>query len=433
VASSDGHSREPLENKGFSGLKSLLSDVSLVVDQTPGEMSAAATTTASDEPPPGSMSPISTESNETVNTGAADQSPGGTPAGEPSTKGGSYSGGGQQGTARASASAPLWLAAVAVSSAVLFFMFGSGQQDSRSSAQLNAPDQMTEVAREQVKTPRIYAVAAMNANLRALPSTRSKVTGTLERGRPVVAIEQRDGFIKMRGPCNSDSCISSDLLIEMTDLARLQAYTPADYIAARDRFNPIDRLTEHLDHLSPRILLLLTQVEEQKNGLATTIKEIEGYDRPEGDIDSAAGLWFSLAARASADAGDHVEAIRLATAAIYANPLKVDYHTALGFSAITLGRRDLLEVTAAILPALAPGATNTWIVVGINAALSGRTELAHGALLMSLSRSRNRATTVRALRGMAARSNDAGVVAAVDRALALPKGSTGDTDAIRAN
>ena len=105
------------------------------------------------------------------------------------------------------------------------------------------------------------------------------------------------------------------------------------------------------------------------------------------------------------------------TAAIYADPLKVDYHTALGFSAIALGQRELLEVQAAILPALAPGATNTWIVVGINAALTGKTDLAQGALLAALDRSRNRATTVRVLRGMAARSEDGAVVAAVNAAL----------------
>lgn len=65
-----------------------------------------------------------------------------------------------------------------------------------------------------------------------------------------------------------------------------------------------------------------------------------------------------------------------------------------------------------------PGATNTWIVVGINAALTGKTDLAHGALLAALDRSRNRATTVRVLRGLAARSEDDAVVAAVNAALA---------------
>ena len=148
--------------------------------------------------------------------------------------------------------------------------------------------------------------------------------------------------------------------------------------------------------------------------MAATISEIEGYERPAIESDIAAGLWFSLAARAAADAGDHIDSIRLTTAAIYADPLKADYHTAMGMSAIALGQREVLKVTAAILPALAPGATNTWIVVGINAALNGKADLANGALLAALDRSRNRATTVRVLRGLAMRSEDAAVLAAVN-------------------
>jgi hypothetical protein len=173
------------------------------------------------------------------------------------------------------------------------------------------------------------------------------------------------------------------------------------------------------------------QIEGRQDGAATTISEIEGFERPAVDADTAAGRWFSLAARAAADAGDHVEAIRLTTAAIYADPLKVDYHTALGFSAIASGQRELLQVTAAILPSLAPGATNTWIVVGVNGALTGETDLAHGALLTALDRSRNRATTVRVLRGMAARSQDDAVVAAVNAALAAANEPLSEAGAAR--
>lgn len=285
--------------------------------------------------------------------------------------------------------------------------------------------------RGQNETPRVYAVAALNANLRALPTTRSKVVGTLKRGAAVVEIDRRDGFIKLRGSGDIEGWISSDILIEMSDLARLQSSSTADYIAARERFTPIERLTEHLDRVSPQVRSLLLQIEGRQDGAATTISEIEGFERPAVDADTAAGLWFSLAARAAADAGDHVEAIRLTTAAIYADPLKVDYHTALGFSAIASGQRELLQVTAAILPSLAPGATNTWIVVGVNGALTGETDLAHGALLTALDRSRNRATTVRVLRGMAARSQDDAVVAAVNAALAAANEPLSEAGAAR--
>jgi hypothetical protein len=324
----------------------------------------------------------------------------------------------------------LWLGAFAVGAVVLFAVLGGGKQGSSGPAQSMAPTEAPAV-RGQNETPRVYAVAALNANLRALPTTRSKVVGTLKRGAAVVEIDRRDGFIKLRGSGDIEGWISSDILIEMSDLARLQSSSTADYIAARERFTPIERLTEHLDRVSPQVRSLLLQIEGRQDGAATTISEIEGFERPAVDADTAAGLWFSLAARAAADAGDHVEAIRLTTAAIYADPLKVDYHTALGFSAIASGQRELLQVTAAILPSLAPGATNTWIVVGVNGALTGETDLAHGALLTALDRSRNRATTVRVLRGMAARSQDDAVVAAVNAALAAANEPLSEAGAAR--
>lgn len=90
-------------------------------------------------------------------------------------------------------------------------------------------------------------------------------------------------------------------------------------------------------------------------------------------------------------------------------------------------------MTAAILPSLAPGATNTWIVVGINAALNGETDLARGALLAALERSRNRATTVRVLRGMAARFEDPTVVVTVNGVLDASKDSPPPAEAASGN
>src|SRR6218665_63256 len=112
--------------------------------------------------------------------------------------------------------------------------------------------------RGQNETPRVYAVAALNATLRALPTTRSKVVGTLKRGAPVVEIDRRDGFIKSRGSGDIEGWISSDILIEMSDLTRLQSSSTSDYIAARERFTPIERLTEHLDRMSPQVRSLLS-------------------------------------------------------------------------------------------------------------------------------------------------------------------------------
>lgn len=425
MTSDSGQNGAVPESKGFSGLESLVSDVSSVLDRTSSDVRGAqAAETSVDS---------SAERRSSGTHGSADrgEAGGARERGDRTSEEGSsradvrtggHAHGGDHAASRGSSHVLLWFGAFAVGAVLLAAIFSADRKASSGSAQSIAPSATPE-GRGQSEARRVYAVAALNANLRALPSTRSKVIGTLRRGAPVVEIEQRDGFIRLRGSGDVEGWISSDILIEMSDLTRLQSSSPADYIAARERFTPIERLTEHLGRLSPQVRSLLSQIEGRQDGLATTIGEIEGHERPAIETDSAAGLWFSLAARAAADAGNHDEAIRLTTAAIYADPLKPDYHTALGFSAIALGQRELLEFTAAILPALAPGATNTWIVVGINAALNGKTDLARGALLAALDRSRNRITTVRVLRSMAARSEDAAVVDAVNGALAATKDS----------
>jgi uncharacterized protein YgiM (DUF1202 family) len=427
VASDTGHDGESPERRGFSGLASLVSDVSSVVDGASGEGRATVADSASAERLASSRSPGTTGAGTPVGANA-DRQRQGTSVERSSPVTVSVSG--DQSTSGSSSRVLLWLGAFAVGAVVLFAVLGGGKQGSIGPVQPIAPTEAP-VVRGQNETPRVYAVAALNANLRALPTTRSKVIGTLKRGTPVVEIDRRDGFIKLRLSGDIEGWISSDILIEMSELARLRSSSTADYIAARERFTPIERLTEHLDRMSPHVRSLLSQIEGRQDGAATTISEIERYERPVIETDSAAGLWFSLAARAAANAGDHVEAMRLTTAAIYADPLKVDYHTALGFSAIALGQRELLRVTAAILPSLAPGATNTWIVVGVNAALTGKADLAHGALLAALDRSRNRDTTVRVLRRMAARSEDDAVVAAVNSALAAANEPLSEASAAR--
>lgn len=426
MAPDTGHNEEPPEKRGFSGLASLVSDVSSVVNGASGDVRSAAANTASaerllDPPVPGTAGrdgPVEENADRQRQVAL-----------EVGASPGIVSGHSDRGN---SGGSWLWIAALAICAVVLFAILGGVRRESSSSTQSIASTEAP-AARGQNEGPRVYAVAALNANLRALPTTRSKVVGSLKRGTPIVEIERRDGFIKARGSSDIEGWISSDILIEMSDLTRLQSLSTADYIASRERFTPIERLTKHLDRMSPEVRSLLSQIEGRQDGAAATISEIEGYERPAIETDSAAGLWFSLAARAAADAGDHMDAIRLTTAAIYADPLKADYHTAMGMSAIALGQREVLQVTAAILPALAPGATNTWIVVGINAALNGKADLANGALLTALDRSRNRATTVRVLRGMATRSEDAAVLAAVNGALVAARELADTTSTGRIN
>lgn len=402
------------QGRGFSGLASLVSDVSSVLDKTSSNTAGAQAVPPLAVASRGREASTGAQPADTVAASAYDKQGDQTSAESSSPRSaatGTAAQSDSQGPPGNSFPVLLWVGAFVVG-AILLTKIVNGLRISNDQTQSVAPASAS-TSPGQKEAPLAYAVAALNANMRAQPSTRSKVIGTLRRGARVDEIDRRDGFIKFRRADGVEGWISSDILIDMAALNRLQASSPADYIAARERYTPIERLTEHVRKLSPQVGLLLSQIEGRQDGLVATIADIEGGERPAIEVDSAGGLWFSLAARAAADGGDHVEATRLATAAIYADPLKADYHTALGFSAIALGQNELLGVTAALLPALAPGATNTWIIVGINAAITGKADMANGALLTAIDRSRNKATTARVLRNIAARSENPAVVAAV--------------------
>jgi hypothetical protein len=237
------------EKKGFSGLASLVSDVSSVVDRNSSDARDAAANATAVEFPAGAVSNDTSGSREAVRTGA-DRDAEGTPDRRLATGGVSASASGERSGHGGSSRVLLWFGAFAVGAVALFAIFSADRQGSSGSARSSAPT-VAPSLQEQSENPRVYAVAALNANLRALPSTRSKVIGTLKRGAPVVALDQRDGFIKLRTNGYVEGWISSDIVIEMADLTRLQSTSPADYIAARERFMPIEKLTEHLDRMSP--------------------------------------------------------------------------------------------------------------------------------------------------------------------------------------
>lgn len=426
MLSDGGNDQNSPEKKGFSGLASLVSDVDSMVPESSDDARDTASNVMSKERAAASESAGTTLPSKKIDSEANTEH-----LGQSENKPQTATVASHVGRSDRSGSPQVvpWIVAFVAIAIALFAIFNRNNESvptsSMSSSSLAPSDDRNHSVvpkpppvDEPIHTAQrsLYAVAAINANLRALPTTRSKVVGSLRRGSAVEAIEQRDGFVKLKIGDNLYGWISSDILIEMAHLARLQSSSPADYIAAREYLKPIDKLSQYIDRVSPQVRALLTQIEGQRESV-TAIAKIESYQRPIIEVDDAAGLWFSLAARAAANAGDHLGAIRLATAAIYADPLKVDYHTAVGFSAIASGQREIISFISTTLPALAPGATNTWVVVGVNAALHGRRELAHGALLAALERSRNRATTVRALRGIAAQSESPAVVAAVNEVL----------------
>jgi hypothetical protein len=152
--------------------------------------------------------------------------------------------------------------------------------------------------------------------------------------------------------------------------------------------------------------------------IAETILALESRAKPD-DIprDIAAGTWFSLEARASLDSGDDEGSYRSAAAAVLGDPLNPDYHTALGYAAVKQEDKKLISAMSAVLLALAPGSTNTWVVTGVAAAMEDLPPLAAGSFAQAIERSKSRGTTLKVLKEMGGKARDPRISSAIEAAL----------------
>lgn len=269
----------------------------------------------------------------------------------------------------------------------------------------------------------VLAVASWKANLRAMPQAKAKVLSTLARGTPITLLEERDGFVKCRTDGGIEGWISRSILITRADAVRLAGMTPGEYVKLRNGLQPIDALATYIQRLEPDLLLLRQQVADRSDAASVTVQRIEFESKP-GDIpvDGAASTWYSLETRALMDQGDDAGAAQSAQAAVFADPLSADAHTALGYIAMKRHDYELVRVISVILLALAPNSTNTWVMVGTNAAVTDQPTLASEAFARAMDLSKSKGTTVRVLKDIADKSQDVRVASAIDETLASKAG-----------
>jgi hypothetical protein len=264
----------------------------------------------------------------------------------------------------------------------------------------------------------VLAVAARNANVRATPAARAKIIGTLPRGTALVVLDESDGFVRCRAGGQPEGWIARSILIGKADADRLAGLSADVYVESRKDLRVIEKVLAHVNALEPELFALRGEALSRSPSIADTILAMESHAKPD-DIprDIAAGTWFSLAARASLDSGDDEGSFRSAAAAVFADPLNPDYHMALGYAAVKQEDKKLISAMSAVLLALAPGSTNTWVITGVAAAMEDLPPLAAGSFAQAIERSKSRSTTLKVLKDMATKARDARVSAAIEAAL----------------
>lgn len=274
----------------------------------------------------------------------------------------------------------------------------------------------------------ILAVASWKANLRAMPQAKAKILSTVDRGTPITVLEDRDGFVKCKTDAGLEGWISRSVLIARVDAVRLAGLSAEEYVKSRNGLQPIDALATYIQKLEPDLLLLRQQVADRSEAASVTVQRIESEFKP-ADIpaDGAASNWYALEARALMDQGDDAGAAKSAQAAVFADPLNADTHTALGYVALKRHDYELVRAVSAVLLALAPSSTNTWVMVGTNAAVADQPMLASAAFARAMDLSKSKGTTVRVLRDLADKSQDVRVASAIAETLA-PKASRAEAE-----
>jgi hypothetical protein len=263
----------------------------------------------------------------------------------------------------------------------------------------------------------ILVVAAKNANLRATPQGKAKVVGVLPRGTTITVLDESDGFVKCNPMPHIEGWIARTVLVAEAEATRLAGVSADVYVESRRRLHVLEKVRAHVEAHRPQLIALVVQASARPRNISDAIRQLEAEPKPTDiAIDPPAGLWFSLEARAMLDAGSTVESTRSALAAVFADPLNADYYTALGYAAIKSGDKEIVSAAAQVLLTLAPGSTNSWVIVGVAAALEDN-PFATDALAVAIERSRSKPTTLKVLKEIASQTLDTRIRSAIDAAL----------------
>lgn len=233
------------------------------------------------------------------------------------------------------------------------------------------------------------SVAAMRAHLRRDASAASPSIGILNRGMTFVPAAEDAGFVKLVQPGGREGWVARNVLVAESSALRLQQYTPSQYLNTPGKSGSFDLFASSIDPHSMLRQQLFEQVLNTSPDVVATIAEIEALKLFSPEVDADGALWFALEAKWRLENDTASKALIAVRAAVEANPADVPNLIAWGMTAIGEGEYNVLEKLVRVLPLLAPRSTNTWLIVGLLAAVKGDERLSAGALDFALAQSRN--------------------------------------------
>ena len=262
------------------------------------------------------------------------------------------------------------------------------------------------------------AVAARSANIRKGASAKMGIAAVANRGDGLVETGRENGFINVELENGRKGWISDQLVIDRSRSYALSATTASQYGVASSKSLALEKYLREVSEKDDvvRVRTIFTaaagdpvRLNRELQDLVLSLQFPTFYG---ADVD--AKRWWALEAKWQSDNGTNPsDELAAAVAAAQADPADVDVLMGLGMASIKAETGDILfSRLAYTLPLLAPGSTNTWVIVAAWAAQRGEQKLAATALSLAMSKSKSPSVTKAYVVNVAATASDPLVVAA---------------------
>ncbi|ABM39552.1 SH3 domain-containing protein [Polaromonas naphthalenivorans] len=213
-----------------------------------------------------------------------------------------------------------------------------------------------------------FAVASLSANVREKPTARSRQLRVLKQGEILEFIEVTGSFTRVKLLDSTLGFIASELLIPEDDFQRLKNLSARQYVDQRSDEKRLDSVQAQIKPMDDAVSEAISAISSRSPSIKASLQTIDEGRHVGIASDEAAGIWYSLAARAAANSAQFEDAVLNARAAVEAAPLNPDYYVAMGLSSYKIGYLNGLNMGATMLPILAPKSTNAWMIFGLSVA-----------------------------------------------------------------
>lgn len=266
---------------------------------------------------------------------------------------------------------------------------------------------------ETVQAPAVleptHAVAALNANLRSKPTSRSPIKAVLKRGDILTVISQQENFLEVRLLTGGVAFIAKELVIPIEDLSRLQKITGRDYVNDRISENRMASLINQAnnDALKTSFGIAMFGLTNESEFVDNSLEKMQVAQNFDIKPDLPASIWFALSANLAVQSGNYENAFWEARAAIEADPANPEHHVAFGLINYQAENYEAVKAVGELLPKIAPTSTNAWMLFALSNALTpdSNDQLTKSAFVLAIKLSRNANNTKKYFREFAEKTS----------------------------